>query len=918
MAQTLQPLYLLNDEPIRDYDKDGLGLQPFADVIAGGALGTPGPFTIGVFAEWGQGKSSILRLAQSRIDRANQADVVTVWFNAWRHEQEDHPVVPLIGTILDAIDLSDTSPGQAKAWKRLGHALRAVAYGLSLKLNLGAVDIALSGKDAVTREEQLRAQPGGNVAEHGLYLDAYRTLEEVARGSGSSNPPGRVIVFVDDLDRCLPDNGLRLLEGLKHVFAQPGFVFVLGVDRGVLEGYLAKRYKEDFGMADYGTRSALYLDKIVQLPLPLPSHAGRFDIFIDHLLRQNALSTEANPEMAEAIEDLRDVLGAGSRHNPRNLIRLINSLIVDQRTWVAQEKLPHLLGLCATARILRRQLGGLYRSFSGDVELCDILNRAAGDLQLAARQLEDVETGNQRGELRREVLVKLEDAGLQAVLPTVAGRTWLVEHEARLRFDQFLVQTSADSTGEASLQFRLASKAINRALNRRENTPISRLDRQSVTALRLQYTKLDDSGLAHLGGLTNLQMLDISNTAVTGTGLGHLGDSVDLATLLLNKTLTTDEGLRQLGEFANLDSLDLSDTQTTDAGLQYVGDLANLQSLRLTSNAVTGEGLKHLSGSTSLQTLDLRDTSVTGEGLEHLSGSTSLQTLRLSNTQVTDSGLRSLETLTNLRHLDLVHTEVTDAVLEHLRNLTKLETLRLMYTRITGKGLEHLGGLSKLHGLLLRNTPVTDAGLESIGKLANLQTLSLSDSGVTDLALKYIGELTKLQTLRLSGNAKVTDAGVRCLGNLTELRTLRLSNTGVTGTGLEYLAGSTNLKTLHLKSAQVTDEGLGHVGRFSRLEILRLKDASISDAGLEQLGGLTNLVTLGLAGTGITDLGLEHLGGLTSLQNLGLDGTRITDAGLKHLEKLTNLQNLDLMGTVVTKDGTRALVKRLPQLRVME
>src|SRR3954471_6899177 len=95
LSSTIAPLPLLSDEPIHELGQDGLGLENWARVVAGIALGTEGPFTVGIFGPWGVGKTSILRLAKNMIDRCEQAmqgNITTVNFNAWEYEQESSPL----------------------------------------------------------------------------------------------------------------------------------------------------------------------------------------------------------------------------------------------------------------------------------------------------------------------------------------------------------------------------------------------------------------------------------------------------------------------------------------------------------------------------------------------------------------------------------------------------------------------------------------------------------------------------------------------------------------------------------------------------------------------------------------------------------------------------------------------------------
>jgi len=97
----MNKITLLNDQPLDNKGndrEDGLGFQTYSDIIASTIKGTPGPFTIGVFGEWGTGKTSLLKLIQSTLE--SDYNVIPVWFNAWMYENEEHPLLPLISTII--------------------------------------------------------------------------------------------------------------------------------------------------------------------------------------------------------------------------------------------------------------------------------------------------------------------------------------------------------------------------------------------------------------------------------------------------------------------------------------------------------------------------------------------------------------------------------------------------------------------------------------------------------------------------------------------------------------------------------------------------------------------------------------------------------------------------------------------------
>ncbi len=343
----LRPLRLLEDEPVPGHWVDELKLGSFAHVIAGAAVGTPGPFNIGVFADWGQGKTSVLRQAKSLIESdPKYADVVTVWFNAWQYEKEEHPIIPLVASIVHQVELkradraNEVSESLREGWASLSNTLRSIAYGFSTNAKVqvpgfAEFEVNFVAKDTIDRYEQLQTKQD-LLLQRSLYYNAFETLERLTKESaGIPNKPfPKIIVFVDDLDRCMPDQGIRLLESVKLVLSQRGFVFVLAVDRRILESYLEKRYRREFGVADYRTSGTSYLDKIVQLPLPLPSHRSRFEAYICDLLKRPTLSE--NPEVAKAFAGLAKTLAMGANYNPRTLVRFINNLLVDRQLWQLQ------------------------------------------------------------------------------------------------------------------------------------------------------------------------------------------------------------------------------------------------------------------------------------------------------------------------------------------------------------------------------------------------------------------------------------------------------------------------------------------------------------------------------------------------------------------------------------------------------
>lgn len=244
---------LLGDSPVLEAGReDHLKFTATAGVLAEAAVDTPEPLTIGIFGEWGTGKTSLMRLIKNEMEKSFKNRAAAVWFNAWQYEKEDHLIVPLVATINKELIRKEKEKEDNKSvWsqkikdgsRNIQSALRAIAYGFSVKGKVGIpllseAEINLSAKDMIQRFQDLSKD---SVLSRSLYFDAFEELENCTKnagaGKGKSEFP-RIVVFVDDLDRCFPNKAVELLEGIKLVLHQPGFSFVLGVNEAVIQAFV--------------------------------------------------------------------------------------------------------------------------------------------------------------------------------------------------------------------------------------------------------------------------------------------------------------------------------------------------------------------------------------------------------------------------------------------------------------------------------------------------------------------------------------------------------------------------------------------------------------------------------------------------------------------------------------------------------
>jgi hypothetical protein len=403
-ADTNATQYAINDAPSLT---DSIGFQPF--VVALSRLirhsKTQTPLTVGVIGPWGSGKSSFMAQVSEHV-RSNAGDtkVRQIWFNAWNHDVHDKLWVSLLQCVFNALE-QGLNPF-VRYWLRMRVVLARVRwpilaaqwligglviYYLGWVLGQSLVEAAKASDNTILREliDQSPAWLGALIALRFLYPSFAKGVLSFMRPSGVNlsvlldrknfaesvadindfnarfnnlldtylSEDGRLVVYIDDLDRCTPNQAVEVIETLNLFLSSPRCVFLLGIDRDKLALSVEAKYRElielersqqrmhqDSGEVEadihqrrrYGIN---FLEKIIQLPLLLPV-PNREET---ESLAAQILAGPAEPSQAEAPNrptdtlpdlhplDLHDSLQqvlvrvAGHHsHNPRTVKRFLN------------------------------------------------------------------------------------------------------------------------------------------------------------------------------------------------------------------------------------------------------------------------------------------------------------------------------------------------------------------------------------------------------------------------------------------------------------------------------------------------------------------------------------------------------------------------------------------------------------------
>jgi hypothetical protein len=305
----------------------GLGFPSYASAFAEIIEHSKAQFAIGIFGDWGSGKTTLMRAIQRQL--ATRDDIVTVWFNAWRYEKEPHLIVPLLDTLREELlaraESPQLSPADAGLARRVaaavGRAGKALLAGVTLSAGLPGLGVTLEPGRVLAD-----LQPEPREAEEALSF--YHVGFNLLRGAideFSQQGARRVVVFVDDLDRCLPENALDVLESMKLFFDMEGFIFVVGLDQSVVERAVAIKYPLTDSTGDQ-VEGRAYVKKVFQVPFALPRiGTDQLQEYLEILIGGADVPWEQRTDFDVNVRRHLEFLPGEDSVNPREVKRLVNA-----------------------------------------------------------------------------------------------------------------------------------------------------------------------------------------------------------------------------------------------------------------------------------------------------------------------------------------------------------------------------------------------------------------------------------------------------------------------------------------------------------------------------------------------------------------------------------------------------------------
>lgn len=351
------------------------------------------PISIGIHGDWGAGKSSVLEMVEDEFQGKEKTECIK--FNGWKHQGFEDAKIALMSAIVSELvakrDLkSKCGDAVKKVWKNINWLNVAKGAGsLAITAATGVPPIGLltgiidNLKGNIADADKIN----GTIDTVGQYLNDSKVFEDTSTTKEfaefqeaftdllEKSEIDKLVILIDDLDRCLPEVTIQTLEAVRLFMFSNSTAFVIAADESMIEYAVKKHFPEAYDNNLSKEFSKRYLEKLIQVPFRLPA-LGEIEskMYITLLLIGSKLNEDDglfNKILETAVErmkkpwknqgltvsDLHEILSEGygdvaneiavatqiapilakdTSGNPRKIKRFINMLLLRYKIAIAR------------------------------------------------------------------------------------------------------------------------------------------------------------------------------------------------------------------------------------------------------------------------------------------------------------------------------------------------------------------------------------------------------------------------------------------------------------------------------------------------------------------------------------------------------------------------------------------------------
>lgn len=387
---------------------DMLFYKPYADIVSETAIGTDEePLTVGIFGLWGAGKSTLLNLIGKNYE--GNKDAIYVSINAWMFENYEDAKTAIMEALLRELKDNEKIPIKirksfvslikkidflkvgTKAAATAAPVIASFVTGNPLPLVLNLPNEAKEIETAIKSvSDSVRGIKDDYLKDDETVDDSVvnniRNFRNEFEKTLESEEINRVVVLIDDLDRCQPERIIETLEAIKLFLSVKKTTFIIAADENVIQYAIKKKYPNIDGFNIELDKE--YIEKMIQVPIQIPElspkdvqnyllllvlqkymEPNEFEILVSKI-EQEKLMVQSDVIEVERLEEIYGSLNDSISFEDRKEYKEVVGAILQIRK-IASHTLkgnPRQIKRFLNTFILKRKLSKMY--YGDDLDMC--------------------------------------------------------------------------------------------------------------------------------------------------------------------------------------------------------------------------------------------------------------------------------------------------------------------------------------------------------------------------------------------------------------------------------------------------------------------------------------------------------------------------------------------------------------------
>lgn len=375
-------------EELDAFKNDAFERKFFGEALLNLVMRSNDELVISLDGKWGEGKTTFVRMWQGLLAEAR---IPSIYIDAFQNDYVDDPFISIASAITSYVDAHSEGGNKDSEFKEKAKKVGAQLLSWSAKIGVKAATLGVIKETDVDAlldiKNDVATGTSGVIADfikerlssHSKDVELVRSfrleLSELP-SKGRDNQSNRLIILIDELDRCKPSFAVEVLEKIKHLFSVPNVVFVLVMHKAQLEEAIKCVYGNNID-------AHTYLQKFINIETAIPKrtndrYTNDLGIYSRKLLQLHELETWGDDQ---TIVDCLDPLAQHFDFSLRQLEKVYTNLAIIYGTSSKNHlRLVPIITFISVIKVVSPSLfGRILAGRTSYAELCEEIGMAELD-----------------------------------------------------------------------------------------------------------------------------------------------------------------------------------------------------------------------------------------------------------------------------------------------------------------------------------------------------------------------------------------------------------------------------------------------------------------------------------------------------------------------------------------------------------